>query len=158
MTDYYGILLLILAVFQEEVKGYVGGFVCSVVAFSNEGVQYWLMKYAGYDFFESILIFDTIALMCVFLVCRFSGVARYLIIAFVLSIFTNIFYILAPPHIYSNTILAYKSISIIYFEIMVWGLLLHTTFYPKLKQYLPHVTTPCKQFAEEYDKAIRRSK
>jgi hypothetical protein len=154
MTEYYGILLLLLAVIQDEVKGYFGGFVCSVVAFTNQEFRL-IMELAGYTALESTLVLDSIALLLIIVFCQSSKVYRYLLLAFTLSLIVSLIFIYSPDIVYSTLQPYYGNINIILFEIMVMGLFIHSTIYPKLKTFCTPYTKSICDFAKQYDCAIK---
>jgi len=129
---YYALIFLILAAFQDEIKGTVGSLLCfSMILVSDALIKH--MSIYGVTFFEAAALYDFLIFISgLFLINSRSG--KILILVSVLSFIFN----LISWQNYSEYRVFIKEyyglVNIILFEILVYGHFTTTKIYPVIKE------------------------
>jgi hypothetical protein len=131
---YYGLIFLILAVFQDEIKGFLSSVLCFAMISTSEYIINTTSSY-GLSFFESAIIFEFILIVTgLFLIGSKAGLL--LVIVSFISVIINIIcwsiYTSYGEFIFNY----YGLVNIILFEILLYGHFTTTKIYPVFKEKL----------------------
>lgn len=131
-SDYYYMsVFIILALLQDEVKGFISSLICSSMMFLAD-TFFKVSATAGATFFEAALMYDGIFFVAGILLIG-SRVGMILIGVTTLSIIFNLICWLNYEDHYRFIQDYYGTVNIILFEILLYGHVTTTKIYPWIK-------------------------
>jgi len=128
---YYAFVFIILALLQEEVKGFLSSLVCSSMMFMAESF-FRFSNSIGMSFFETALLYDGVFFVIgLFIVSSRVGLVLISVTS-ISIIFNTICWTVYTEH--SSFIQDYYgTVNIILFEILLYGHVTTTKIYPWIK-------------------------
>ena len=135
MEYYYGIVFIIVAIFQEHIEGFVVSLTCSIVGFAGNYLTLYLVS-KDYNFYYAIMLID-LGLVLVAVNILSCKLGKILFVAATLSLLFNTFMWLnfspATALVYNTIKPFYTTINVIIFEILLYSCILQSKIYPWVK-------------------------
>ena len=158
MEYYYGIVFVIVAIFQEQVEGFIASLTCSIVGFLGNSLTMYLVS-EGYNFYYAVMLLD-LGMIIIAVNILNHRVGVILFIASTISVLLNVFMGLNFTNV-SSTVYDiikpyYTIMNIIIFEILLYVCLIHSKIYPWVKNYITKLTL--KHLPEKYKKFITKER
>lgn len=158
MEYYYGIMFIVVAIFQEQIEGFVVSLTCSIVGFVSSALIGDLVT-SGYNFFYASVLVDVFMMIIAVNVLSHT-IGKVLLIASLLSLLFNLFmwhnFKIDTAHIYDIIKPFYGIVNIIIFEILLYTCILHSKIYPWVKVRIKKFND--KYLPDKYKKFVTKEK
>lgn len=154
LTEYYYCLIfIVLAIFQEQVEGFVVSITCSILAVFSESLINHLMT-LGFEQYLASSALD-VALIFIGLSLITSKIGFILAMTCTLSFGLNIFYhvtVTTSYQAYPLIFPLYSTLNIILFEVLMYACLIHSKVFPYLISKFPNALGFLEKFTPKQEK------
>ena len=150
---YYCIIFVTLAIFQEQIEGFVVSITCCILAVFSEAFILHVVSYG----FEHYLAASTLDLILMFLGMTMipSRIGSILALTCAVSFGINIFYHLTVTtsyQAYPAIFPLYSTLNIILFEVLMYACLIHSKVFPYLISKFPNALGFLEKFTPKQEK------